>query len=83
MASPRCRTDASWRRVASRRVTRTLPVSGEADAQQVTIVFSSNGERLYVAETGRDRVAEVELATGKVLRHLPAGKNGDGLAIVR
>ena len=69
--------------VASRRVTRSLPVSGAADAQQVTIAFSSNGDRLYVAETGRDRVAEVELATGKVFRHLPAGKNGHGLAIVR
>lgn len=67
--------------VASRRVTRTVPVSGQADAQQVTILFASTGSRLYVAETGRDRVAEVDLARGKVLRHLPAGKNGDGLAV--
>lgn len=69
--------------VASRRITRTVPVSGGADAQQVTILFSPDGARLYVAETGRDRVAEVDLAAGKVLRHLPAGKNGDGLAIAK
>jgi hypothetical protein len=28
-------------------------------------------------------VAEVDLASGKVLRQLPAGKNGDGLAIAK
>jgi YVTN family beta-propeller protein len=67
--------------VADRRVARTIAVSGAADAQQVTILFSTDGSRLYVAETGRDRVAEVDVAAGKVLRHLPAGKNGDGLAI--
>jgi YVTN family beta-propeller protein len=67
--------------VGSRRVTRTVAVSGDADAQQVTILFSADGTRLYVAETGRNRVAEVDLGAGKVLRHLAAGKNADGLAI--
>lgn len=66
---------------ATRRVTRSIPVSGSRDAAQVTILFSPDGRRLYVAETGRDQVAEVDLATGAVLRRLPAGRQGDGLAI--
>lgn len=62
---------------------RTIKVSGQGGAfQQVTILFSPDGKRLYVAETGIDRVAEVDMATGKVLGRLPAGKNGDGLAII-
>jgi len=65
----------------SRRVARTIPVSGARGAVQVTILFSADGERLYAAETGRDQVAEVDLASGQVLRRLPAGRQGDGLAI--
>lgn len=61
---------------------RTIKVSGQAEFQQVTIHFSPDGKRLYVAETGIDRVAEVDLASGTVLGRLPAGKNGDGLAII-
>ncbi len=67
--------------VDSREVTRTLSVSGEGEAGQVTLLFSDDGRRLYAAETGRDVVAEVDLGSGRVLRRLPAGKNGDGLAI--
>lgn len=67
---------------ASRKHIRDIAVSGEPDAGQVTILFSADGKRIYAAETGRDTIAEVELATGEVLRRLPAGKNGDGLAIV-
>lgn len=65
----------------SRKVVRTLPVSGEEAAAQVTILFSRDGKRLYAAETGRDQVAEVEFPSGRVLRRLPAGRQGDGLAI--
>jgi DNA-binding beta-propeller fold protein YncE len=61
---------------------RTISVSGKAESGQVTILFAPDGRRLYVAETGIDRVAEVDLPGGRVLRRLPAGKNGDGLAIV-
>ena len=64
------------------RVLREVPVSGVEAAGQVTILFSSDGKRLYAAETGRDEIAEVDVASGAVLRRLPAGKNGDGLAIV-
>lgn len=63
------------------RTIRTIEVSGNKDFQQVTILFSPNGDQLYVAETGIDRVAEVDFATGRVLGRLPAGRNGDGLAI--
>lgn len=65
--------------VASRQVTRTIMVSGERAAGQVTILFATDGKRIYVAETGRAQIAEVELATGKRLRSLPAGKGADGL----
>ena len=60
---------------------RDLVISGRPEAGQVTILFSPDGSRLYAAETGADQVAEIDLASGKVLRRLPAGKNGDGLAI--
>jgi DNA-binding beta-propeller fold protein YncE len=60
---------------------REISVSGSQEAGQVTIILSPDGKRVYAAETGRNQVAEVDLASGKVLRRLPAGKNGDGLAI--
>ncbi|WP_158266453.1 cytochrome D1 domain-containing protein [Allosphingosinicella deserti] len=65
----------------TRKKVRSVPVSGTADAQQVTILFSADGTRLYVAETGRDQVAEIAFPSGKVLRRLAAGKAGDGLGI--
>lgn len=66
---------------ATRQHVRDVTLSGSQEAGQVTILFSPDGSRLYAAETGADVVAEVDLATGQVLRRLPAGKNGDGLAI--
>ena len=66
---------------ATRQHVRDVPVSGSQEAGQVTILFSADGKLVYAAETGRDSIAEVDLATGSVLRRLPAGKNGDGLAI--
>lgn len=56
---------------------RTIAVSNDPAAAQVTMLLG--GERLFVAETGPDRIAEVDLASGKVLRRLPAGADGDGL----
>lgn len=66
---------------ATRRKVRDIAVAGTQDAGQVTILFGGDG-RLYAAETGRNTIAEVDLAAGKVLRRIPAGENGDGLAIV-
>lgn len=67
----------------TREVSRTIRVSGERAAGQVTILFSADGRRLYAAETGRNQVAEVEFESGRVLRRLAAGAQGDGLAIAR
>jgi DNA-binding beta-propeller fold protein YncE len=65
----------------TRTAAREIRVSGEADAAQVTILFSRDGRRIYAAETGRNTIAEVDRASGEVLRRLPAGTQGDGLAI--
>ena len=60
---------------------KTIKVSGGAAKGQVTLLFSPDSKRLYVAETGHDKVAEIDVATAKVLRRIAAGKQGDGLAI--
>lgn len=65
----------------TRAVAREIEVSGAQAAGQVTILFSPDGRRLYAAETGRNQVAEIDLASGRVLRRLAAGAQGDGLAI--
>jgi YVTN family beta-propeller protein len=70
---------------ATARVIRTIAVSppDEAEARfQVTILWSPDGSRIYVAETGTSTIAEVDYASGKVLRRLKAGEGGDGLAIL-
>ena len=66
---------------SSRTHVRDVSLSGDEKAGQVTIIFSGDGRRIYAAETGSDVIAEVDLNSGEVLRRLPAGKNGDGLAI--
>lgn len=66
-------------------VIRTISVSGPNAAQdrfQVTILWSGDGSRIYVAETASNTIAEIDYASGKVLRRLKAGKGGDGLAIL-
>lgn len=78
-------TDASLSviHVATRALVRTIPVGTGAESQQVTLLFSDFGHRIYVAETGTDTVAEINFNSGQVLRRLPAGRQGDGLAIIR
>jgi len=66
-------------------VVRSIAVSSPEEAEQrvqVTILWSDDGERIYVAETASNTVAEVDFATGEVLRRLPTGEGGDGLAIL-
>ncbi len=66
-------------------VVRQIAVSSPEEAQQrfqVTILWSDDGERIFVAETASDTVAEVDFASGKVLRRLPTGDGGDGMAII-
>lgn len=64
-------------------VLRSFDISGEQAAAQVTLIWSTDGTRLYAAETARDTVAEIDVATGKVLRRIAVGRNGDGLAVTR
>lgn len=64
------------------RAVRTITVSGSQDAAQVTLVFSEDGTRLYAAETANDTIAEVDFASGTVLRRLVTGPGGDGLAVI-
>lgn len=67
---------------ATAKAIRAIPVGGRDTTQQVTIVWSGDGERIYAAETASDTIAEVEFASGTVLRRLPTGEGGDGLAIL-
>jgi YVTN family beta-propeller protein len=67
--------------VATRKPTGNIEISGTADSRQVTILFSNDGKKLYVAETGPDTVAEVDLAAGTVTRRFSVGADGDGLGI--
>lgn len=67
---------------ASNEVVRTIPVSGSRDAVQVTLVFSEDGSRLYAAETASNTIAEIDFESGEVLRRLPTGPGGDGLAVI-
>jgi len=65
----------------TRALLKTIKVSGEQAKGQVTLLFSADSKRIYAAETGHDKVAEIDVASGAVLRRIAAGKNGDGLAI--
>jgi YVTN family beta-propeller protein len=70
---------------ATAKVVRTIAVSSPAEAEarfQVTILWSADGSKIYVAETASDTIAEVDYASGTVLRRLKAGEGGDGMAIL-
>lgn len=67
--------------VATHSVLRSFPISGSAEAGQVTLTWSRDGKRLYAAETARNQVAEIDAEAGRVLRRIDVGKNGDGLAV--
>lgn len=70
---------------ATAQVIRTIAVSSRDEAEkrfQVTILWSADGSKIYVAETGTDTVAEVDYASGAVLRRFAVGDGGDGLAIL-
>jgi YVTN family beta-propeller protein len=65
----------------TRALAKVIQVSEGDAARQVTLLWSPDSRRIYAAETGIDKVAEIDVASGKVLRRIAAGKNGDGLAI--
>ena len=64
----------------TRALLNTITVSGDAAKGQVTLLFSADSKRLYAAETGHDKIAEIDVASGEVLRRIATGKQGDGLA---
>ena len=71
---------------ATGKLVRTIAVSSREEAEerfQVTILFSPEGERVYVAETRSDTIAEVDFESGTVLRRLPGTGGGDGIAIIQ
>jgi YVTN family beta-propeller protein len=65
----------------TKRVTRTIPILGGQGEEQVTILFNSDGSRLYAALTRINKIAEIDFATGERLGLLSGGAQGDGLAI--
>jgi len=48
----------------------------------VTLLFNQDGSRPYVAETGANKIAEIDFESGEVIGRLSCGEQGDGLAIV-
>ncbi|MFC4292696.1 YncE family protein [Sphingorhabdus arenilitoris] len=68
--------------IAERKVVRTIKVTGDAGARQVTILFNADGSRIYAALTGMNKIAEIDFASGELLGMLSGGQDGDGLAIV-
>lgn len=67
------------------KVIRRIAVSSPEEAQtrfQVTTLWSDDGSKIYVAETASDTVAEVDYASGTVLRRFKVGEGGDGMAIL-
>lgn len=62
-------------------VLRVIPVAEQSGANMVTLVEGSSPERVLAAETGLDTVAEVDLTFGRVVRRIPVGLRGDGLAL--
>ncbi|HAU22273.1 MAG TPA: hypothetical protein DCS24_06705 [Erythrobacter sp.] len=70
---------------ASGELVRSIAVSSAEEAErrvQVTILWSSDGELIYVAETESNTVAEVDFESGEVIRRFGTGEGGDGLAVI-
>ena len=67
--------------VGTRQVERTIKLSGKRESGQVTLLFSEDGSRLYAAETGINKIAEIDFKSGELIGRLSAGSQGDGLAI--
>lgn len=71
--------------LATGQAVRTIAVSSREEAEartQVTILWSPDGNRIYAAETTANTIAEIDFASGEVLRRLPGDGGGDGIAII-
>jgi YVTN family beta-propeller protein len=62
-------------------IRRTIPVSEAPGANLVTLARGLTGNRILVAETGINQVAEVDVDAGTVIRRIPSGERGDGLGL--
>ena len=65
---------------ATRKAIATIDLEAGGYAGPVTMLFSPDGKRLWVAATGSAAVAEIGTANWTILRRLDAGKGSDGLA---
>lgn len=65
----------------ARRLVATIPMP--AGAQPIGILMDPTGKRAWVATSGRDEVAEVDLAARRITRFLATGDNPDGLGYAR
>ena len=71
----------SFINVDTKKVERTIRVSGTKETGQVTLLFSADGSRLYAAETAINKIAEINVKSGELIGRLSAGSQGVGLAI--
>ena len=71
----------SFINIDTKKVERTIRVSGTKETGQVTLLFSADGSRLYAAETAINKIAEINVKSGELIGRLSAGSQGDGLAI--
>ena len=65
---------------ANRKPVATIDLGGAGLQSPVTMLFSPDGKRLWVAATGSAAVAEIGTSDWKIARRLDAGKGADGLA---
>lgn len=64
---------------STRKVAKEIAL-GEGELRPVTLQFHPGGDKLFVALTGVNSIAEVDLESGQVLRRMQAGAQSDGLA---
>lgn len=64
-------------------ITGAIAVAEAPGANLVTIILGPDGRTILAAETGHDTIAEIDIASRRVIRRFQAGSRGDGLAISR
>lgn len=65
---------------ATRKPVATVELAAAGYRVPVTMLFSPDGKRLWVAATGSEAVAEIDASNWTIVRRLAAGKGADGLA---
>lgn len=59
----------------------TLDTADEPVNMPFGVVFSPDGERIFVVNAGSDDLSVIDLATGRSVAHLPLGANPRGIAM--